>query len=31
MTPLIRPFFTGGQINIIVESAMKNEGSFSSE
>jgi Flp pilus assembly protein TadG len=31
MTPLIRPFFTGGPINIIVESAMKNEGSFSSE
>lgn len=25
MTPLIRPFFTGGQINIRVESAMKNE------
>jgi Flp pilus assembly protein TadG len=31
MTPLIRPFFTGGQITIRVESAMKNEGSFSSE
>jgi hypothetical protein len=25
MTPLIRPFFTGGQINMRVESAMKNE------
>ena len=25
MTPLIRPFFTGGQVNIRVESAMKNE------
>jgi Flp pilus assembly protein TadG len=25
MTPLIRPFFTGGQINVRVESAMKNE------
>jgi Flp pilus assembly protein TadG len=25
MTPLIRPFFTGGQINLRVESAMKNE------
>jgi Flp pilus assembly protein TadG len=31
MTPLIRPFFTGGQINIRVESAMKNERRFSSE
>ena len=31
MTPLIRPFFTGGQFTIRVESAMKNEGSFSSE
>jgi Flp pilus assembly protein TadG len=31
MTPLIRPFFTGGQINIVVESAMKNERRFSSE
>jgi Flp pilus assembly protein TadG len=31
MTPLIRPFFTGGQLTIRVESAMKNEGSFSSE
>jgi Flp pilus assembly protein TadG len=28
MTPLIRPFFTGGQINIRVESAMKNERKF---
>jgi hypothetical protein len=25
MTPLIRPFFTGGQVNMRVESAMKNE------
>jgi len=25
MTPLIRPFFTNGRINIRVESAMKNE------
>jgi Flp pilus assembly protein TadG len=25
MTPLIRPFFTGGQITLRVESAMKNE------
>jgi Flp pilus assembly protein TadG len=25
MTPLIRPFFTGGQANVRVESAMKNE------
>jgi Flp pilus assembly protein TadG len=25
MTPLIRPFFAGGQINVRVESAMKNE------
>jgi Flp pilus assembly protein TadG len=31
MTPLIRPFFTGGQITIRVESAMKNERRFSSE
>ena len=31
MTPLIRPFFTGGRINIRVESAMKNERRFSSE
>lgn len=28
MTPLIRPFFTGGQINLRVESAMKNEGAW---
>jgi Flp pilus assembly protein TadG len=28
MTPLIRPFFTGGVINLKVESAMKNEKSF---
>ena len=25
MTPLIRPFFPGGQVNVRVESAMKNE------
>jgi Flp pilus assembly protein TadG len=31
MTPLIRPFFTSGQLNIRVESAMKNERRFSSE
>jgi Flp pilus assembly protein TadG len=31
MTPIIRPFFTGGQLTIRVESAMKNEGRFSSE
>lgn len=31
MTPLIRPFFTGGQLVIRVESAMKNEGSFTSD
>ena len=31
MTPLMRPFFTNGQLVIRVESAMKNEGSFSSE
>jgi hypothetical protein len=31
MTPLIRPFFAGGQINIRVESAMKNERRFTSE
>jgi len=29
MTPLIRPFFTGGQININVQSSMKNEKKFS--
>lgn len=28
MTPLIRPFFTDGKINLRVESAMKNEGRF---
>jgi len=28
MTPLIRPFFPGGQINLRVESAMKNERRF---
>jgi hypothetical protein len=28
MTPLIRPFFTGGQINVRVESSMKNERRF---
>ena len=28
MTPLIRPFFTGGQLNIQVESSMKNEERF---
>jgi Flp pilus assembly protein TadG len=28
MTPLIRPFFPGGQINVRVESAMKNETTF---
>jgi Flp pilus assembly protein TadG len=31
MTPLIRPFFTNGQMVIRVESAMKNEGRFTSE
>ena len=25
MTPLIRPFFTSGRVNVRVESAMKNE------
>ena len=25
MTPLLRPFFTGGQINFTVDSSMKNE------
>ena len=29
MTPLIRPFFTGGRINITVQSSMKNEKKFS--
>jgi Flp pilus assembly protein TadG len=28
MTPLIRPFFSGGQINLSVSSTMKNEGIF---
>jgi Flp pilus assembly protein TadG len=28
MTPLIRPFFTNGQLQIQVSSAMKNEGLF---
>jgi Flp pilus assembly protein TadG len=28
MTPLIRPLFTGGQINLTVRSTMKNEGVF---
>ncbi len=31
MTPLIRPFFTNGQLVIRVESAMKNERRFTSE
>ena len=28
MTPLLRPFFPSGQINLTAESAMKNEGRF---
>jgi len=28
MTPLIRPFFPGGQINLTVQSTMKNEAIF---
>ena len=28
MTPLIRPFFTGGQLNLRVQSTMKNETLF---
>jgi hypothetical protein len=28
LTPLVRPFFDGGQIALTVESAMKNEGRF---
>jgi hypothetical protein len=28
MTPLLRPFFTGGQLSMRVESMMKNEGRF---
>jgi len=31
MTPVIRPFFTNGQLVIRVESAMKNERRFSSD
>jgi Flp pilus assembly protein TadG len=31
MTPVIRPFFTNGQLVIQVESAMKNERRFSSD
>lgn len=27
-TPLVRPFFDNGQVNLTVESAMKNEGRF---
>ena len=30
MTPLIRPFFTGGKIHFKVESTMKNEKAFPS-
>ena len=28
LTPLLRPFFTGGQIHFTVASAMKNESRF---
>ena len=28
MTPLLRPFFTGGQLTMKVESTMKNESRF---
>ena len=28
MTPLVRPFFSGGQVNLRVESTMKNEAVF---
>jgi TadE-like protein len=28
MTPLIRPFFAGGQVNLTVQSTMKNEAIF---
>jgi Flp pilus assembly protein TadG len=28
MTPLIRPFFTNGQVNLVVQSTMKNESGF---
>jgi len=28
LTPVLRPFFTNGQIHLTVDSAMKNEGRF---
>lgn len=28
MTPLVRPFFTGGQVNLTVQSTMRNEAVF---
>jgi Flp pilus assembly protein TadG len=28
LTPIMRPFFTGGRVTVHVESAMKNEGRF---
>jgi Flp pilus assembly protein TadG len=28
LTPVLRPFFTNGQIHFVVESTMKNEGRF---
>jgi hypothetical protein len=28
MTPLIRPFFTNGQLRLTVQSTMKNEAKF---
>jgi hypothetical protein len=28
MTPLVRPFFTGGQVNLRVQSTMRNEAVF---
>ena len=28
MTPLVRPFFTNGQVNLRVQSTMKNEVAF---
>jgi hypothetical protein len=28
LTPVLRPFFTNGQIRFVVESTMKNEGRF---
>ena len=31
MTPLLRPFFTGGQITLTVDSAMKNESEVANE